>query len=159
VVVAVPVATLSASVGAANAVVAAERTVLSGEFVKAGLAETGAYGTAREAVIEQATAGPETTMDGGGSAGEAEDGGGGPPAVFGNAATRIVDEVVTEAYVQREVERNVDRSYAYLHGDREELVLAVVVVQSLALAVVGLALVAVAGYVHRFGTPAWAQRS
>ena len=130
--VALLVSLLSASVGATNAVVAAERTVLSGEFVKESLAEADAYGTVRTTVIEQATAGAGGAGNGSDSEGTGREGdgtgtedGGGPPGVFGDATARIVEEAVTEAYLQRQVERNVDRTYAYLHGDREELVLAV----------------------------------
>lgn len=110
---------LATTVAAGNTAVAAERTVLSGGFVKATLAETDAYGTARTVVIEQATAPAGTEAE---SVGEPSDG---PPDVFGNATGRIVEEAVTEAYLRREVERNVDRTYGYLHGDREALVLAV----------------------------------
>ena len=113
------VALLSASVAAGNAAVAAERTVLSGGFVKATLEEEDAYGTARTFVVEQATA-PAAV-----EAGSPEDATGGPPAVFGNATGRIVEEAVTEDYLQAEAERNVDATYAYLHGEREALVVAV----------------------------------
>lgn len=108
------VSLLSASVAAGNATIAAERTLLSGPFVKDTLAETGAYGTVRGFVIEQATAPPDP---------EAEDGG--PQGPFRDASGRIVEEAVTEAYLRQEVERNVDRTYGYLHGDRERLVVAV----------------------------------
>lgn len=108
------VALLATSVAAANATIAAERTVLSGPFVKDALEETDAYGTVRGIVVEQATAPPDV---------EAE--GGGPSGPFRDASGRIVEEAVTESYLQGEVERNVDRTYGYLHGDRETLVVAV----------------------------------
>lgn len=108
------VALLSTSVAAGNVTTAAERTLLSGPFVKDSLAEEDAYATVREFVLEQATAPPDQTEEGGG-----------PPGPFGDATGRILEEAITEAYMQREVERNVDRTYGYLHGDREELVVAV----------------------------------
>lgn len=117
--VAVLVALLSASVAAGNAAVAAERTVLSGDFLEGTLDETDAYGTARTFVVEQAA------VSGGVDAGSAAGASGGPPPVFGNATSRIVEEAVTEPYLRGEVERNVDATYAYLHGERDELVVAV----------------------------------
>lgn len=102
---------------AGNAVVVAERTVLSAPFVTETLEGTDAYGTAREVAIEEAEGTVPALEDG--------EAGGGPPAVFGNASERILEEAVTEAYLQSEVERNVRATYAYLHGDRDTLVVAV----------------------------------
>lgn len=117
--VALLVVLLSTSVATGNAVTAAERTVLSGEFVADALAEADAYATMRALVVAQ-VAPPANASEGSGD--EREDGTGDP---FADAAGRVVESSVSEAYVQREVEANLDRTYAYLHGEADELVIAV----------------------------------
>jgi hypothetical protein len=91
-----------------NAVVASQRTVLDSGFVTNSMAEEDAYTTLHETVLSDGEfpfAEGETEL---------------PPF-----AADIASRVVTPAYLQNQTEGNVRRGYAYLHGDREELLLAV----------------------------------
>ncbi len=95
--VALLVGLLGTTLLAGNAVVVAERTVLSAPFVTATLEETDAYATAREVALEEAE----------GAFPAVEGDGGGPSGVFAGASERLLEEAVTEAYLQAEVERSV----------------------------------------------------
>ncbi|MFB6173001.1 MAG: hypothetical protein ABEI39_00005, partial [Halobacteriales archaeon] len=108
--VAVLVLLLGATVGGANAAVAAERTVLNAEFVKTTLEEEEAYDPLQSAVV--ATAEEELALNG-----TVDD----LPVETEN----LIEEAVPPAYVEGQVETNVDRIYAYLQGDRENLTVAV----------------------------------
>lgn len=100
---------LSLSLVGANLVTAGERTVLDPGFVKGSLDEEGVYDEVRMAAME--------SMGGNLSTGEEL----GLPI----DTEEVLNESLTESYLRGEAERNVDRFYAYLHGDREDLVLAI----------------------------------
>lgn len=102
-VVSVLVLLLTVSLVGANLVTVGGGTVLDPGFVKETLEEEDAYGLIQEEALSVI----------------GSDGGGDLPDGTGE----LVKEVVTEEYLQSEVERNVDSAYGYLHGDREELVL------------------------------------
>ena len=91
----------------ANLAVGVDRTVLDGDFVKEGLEEEDAYAALLEEMQGEMTQG---TADGT-AEGELN-----PEELMG--------EALTEEYLQEQTDANVDRLYAYLHGDREELYLA-----------------------------------
>lgn len=97
---------LTMSVIGANGVVAAEQTVLSAQFVKTTLEETDGYDGMEEAVVDAASEQVEEQPE------------------LPVAPTTLVDSAVTKPYLRTQTERNVDRLYAYLHGDRAELVIA-----------------------------------
>lgn len=100
---------LVTSLVAANLVVGVDRTALDSEFVKDSLEEEDAY----EVMIDQM--GAELAPDTGG-----EDVPEGSPT-----PEEIVTNVLTEEYVQEQAEQNIDWLYAYLHGDRDDLYLAI----------------------------------
>lgn len=89
----------------ANGAVAAERTVLDGDFVKDSLESEDAYAVFRETAIE--------TIDEQG----AETGG----EVGSELRTTAVERAVTGEYIRTQAEANIDRTYAYLHGDTDSL--------------------------------------
>jgi hypothetical protein len=91
-----------------NLVVAGHQTVLDPAFVNDGFEEQDAYDRLHESVLEE------------GGIPFAEDVDSLPPF-----ATDIAERLVTPAYLQDQVERNVRRTYGYLHGDRDEFVVAV----------------------------------
>lgn len=99
---------LTASVAGANGVVAAERTVLDADYVTDSLAEGDFHETLREQLISQIT----------------ESGGGGE-LLAGMDSESIAREAVSEAYVRGQVDANVERAYAFLHGDRADPDLAI----------------------------------
>jgi len=103
-------AVLLGTVLGANALVGAERTVLDADYVTDGLEDEGLYDSLADDMA--ANFQPEAAP----IAGSGE--GSGPPL------EDMTESVVTPAYVQGEVERNVASLFGYLHGDREELTLA-----------------------------------
>lgn len=104
---------LFGTVAGANAVVGAERTVLNAEFVAEGINGTGFYESQAEAVTEQ------VAPDGAGSDIAAGLEGPGPPV------EEFADSVVTTEYVRSEFEGMLSSLFAYLHGDTDELALAI----------------------------------
>lgn len=107
-------AILFATVLGANLAVGADRTVTNAEFVKDGLAEEGVHEIFAAEMADRmepdgdatrVRLGPDETMS--------------PPT------DEMAAAVVTPEYVRGEIERNVDSLYAYLDGDRDELVLAI----------------------------------
>lgn len=97
---------LSMTLVGANLVTVADRTVLSGSFVKTTLAEENAYETAQDLVVEQATEqlGDNETV---------------PVDIEG-----MITELISRGYLQNQTERNIDRVYGYLHGNRDEFLVA-----------------------------------
>lgn len=90
----------------ANLVVGVDRTALDSEFVKDSLEEEEAYAVILAELQDEVV--DET--------GEPTD----EPA-----PEEILADVVTEEYIQEQTEANIDRLYAFLHGERDELYLAV----------------------------------
>ncbi|MFB6183386.1 MAG: hypothetical protein ABEI96_02420 [Haloarculaceae archaeon] len=109
--VAVVVLLLTTSVASANAVVATHRTVLDPGFVTHTLDDEGAYDVLADGIEQGLVSSVASTGSGAG--------------MGSTLATDIVDRLVTPAYVRTQVRRNVDRFYAYLHGNRGRLELAV----------------------------------
>lgn len=105
---------LLASLIAANAVVGVERTALDEEFVEESLEEEGAYEVAHQEMQD------ELATD---AAGESAQGD--AAAGLESSPDELLAAAVTEEYLQGQTERNIGRLYAYLHGEREELYLAV----------------------------------
>ncbi len=99
---------LIVSLVGANGVVAAERTVLSANFVKTTIDESGGYDVLQDAVVEAAS--EQVAGDG--------------TSELPVSPTEIVESAVTPSYLETQTEANVDRVYGYLHGDRDELVIA-----------------------------------
>lgn len=99
---------LSLSLIGANAAVAAQRTALDPGFVTTTLSEENAYTTLHEPITDTVV---------------------GELAVDGSAVPidpePIIDEALPASYIEAQVDRNVERLLAYLHGNREELVLRV----------------------------------
>lgn len=114
----------------ANLVIGIDRTVVDSEFVTESLAAEDVYVVAVDEMQTQiATAaqgdpaldhGAETEQSAQGDSVELAQSGG-PMAGLED----VLDEVVTPAYVQDQVEANVVRLYDYLHGREDELVLEV----------------------------------
>lgn len=104
--VAVLVLLLVVSLGAANLAIGVERTALNGDFVAESLAEEDAYAAFLEEAQSQLENESNTTEE-------------------GPSPGELLSTVVTEDYLQNQTETNIDRAYAYLHGDREELYLAI----------------------------------
>lgn len=96
----------------ANLVVGAERTVLNADYVTDGLADEGVYEELADGMAEDVE--PRGATD---ALGSTFDGDGPDPAA-------MAESVVTPAWIEDEVERNLEAAYAYLHGDAEELELA-----------------------------------
>ena len=95
---------LTTSLVAANGVLLVQRTAADDGFVTNALDEADAY----EALHAEFLESDAFAMD------EAQDG-------FGDEA--LLMQLVTPEYLQDQVEANVERTYAYLHGDRDDLVL------------------------------------
>lgn len=100
---------LSTTLFAGNVIVAGHRTVLDPGFVKATFAEEDAYAALDERLVSE---GELPVVD--------AENGSAPPF-----ATEVAGRAVTPAYLRNQTEINVDRTYAYLHGGRDELFLAV----------------------------------
>lgn len=96
-----------------SVVTAAHLTVLDPNFVKTSIEEEGGYAMVTNAT-QQAAA---DQMPSGGT------GGTGVASVIDSTA--IVRAAVTDEYVASQTEANVDRLYAYLHGNRDDLNLSV----------------------------------
>jgi len=99
---------LTMTLASTNAVVAGHRTVLDPGFVTDTLEEEGAYTEFNNATQQALT----ERADLNGSTG-------------GSLAAGVVDEAVTEAYVRNQVNSNIRRGYAYLHGNSMTLNLTV----------------------------------
>jgi len=110
---------LTASVAGANVVVAGQRTVLDAGYVTDTLEDEGAYADLEDAVRDQLSDG----LDEGGPV-EGELGPVADALDIGNGSA-LVDDAVDRAYLQSQVERNVEAAYAYLHGDDATLNLSV----------------------------------
>lgn len=107
---AVLVLLLGTSLAAANTAVLVDRTVLDADYMKQTLEEEDAYGTLNAVAIETTTEQIENeTVD----------------TPLPVDPETVVDEAVREAYVRRQTERNIDRLYGYLDGERDELVLSI----------------------------------
>lgn len=94
---------LVATVAAGNVVIAGHQTVLDPGFVSESLDEENAYGTALDLAATEsplAAAGNDSR-----------------PALVQNATRRVV----TPAYLRNQTEPNVQRTYAYFHGERGNL--------------------------------------
>lgn len=96
---------LFVSLVGANAAIGLERTALSEDFLAESLESEGAYPVLHEQIVS--TAGDNVT--------EAE------PGAEGPAPEELLSEVMTEAYLQNQTEANLERLYAYLDGDRDDL--------------------------------------
>lgn len=96
------------SLGAANVTVGAERTVLNEDFVANSLAEEDAYSVLIEQFQSQLESQSESTA-----------------TQEGPSPEELLPAVLTEDYLQNQTEKNIDRLYAYLHGDRDDLYLAI----------------------------------
>ena len=115
----------------ANLIVGADRTVLDAEFVTETLESEGVYAVAVAEMETQleARAQAEATLEEGGER-EGEPAPGATGEFPGNSergadVDRLLDRVVTPAYLQSQVETNVVGMYDYLHGREDELVLEV----------------------------------
>ena len=95
------------SVGTANLAVGLDRTALNEEFVADTLAEEDAYAVLLEEAQSQIESESAATTGAGPSPGE------------------LLPKVVTESYLRNQTEANLDRTYAYLEGEREDLYLAI----------------------------------
>lgn len=114
-------ALVSAALGA-NLVVGVERTALDADTVTESFAEEGVYDDLRTQVVSS------MQPDVGTGSGPSVAGGGGGGTVAGIGAPSIdsvAASVVTREYVRTEVNATVDALYAYLHGERDDLALAI----------------------------------
>ncbi len=98
----------------ANGVAAAHLTVLDPDFVTDSIEEEGGYEMVETAMRDAAGADAATT-DSGTATGAA-----GPVNT-----SAILQDALSEEFVRSQTEANVDRAYAYLHGDAETLNLSV----------------------------------
>ncbi|MFB6361479.1 MAG: hypothetical protein ABEH59_09190 [Halobacteriales archaeon] len=101
---------LAVDLAAANAVVAADRTVLNPGFVTTTLEEEGAYEQAEPIVLEQF---PTNELEHGDS----------PPLPVDPQT--VAAAAVDAEYLQSQIEPTIERTYAYLHGNRDELELVI----------------------------------
>ncbi len=100
---------LVVSLGMATVTIGAERTVLNGDFVADSLESEDAYAVAVEEITSQL-----------------EDEAGTTPTEPGQPAIDdLFPRVLTASYLQNQTEANIDRAYAYLHGDRDDIYLAI----------------------------------
>jgi hypothetical protein len=104
-------ALLVLSVLGANVVVGAERTVLNADYVAESLEDQGVYAELADGMADGIE--PEGATD---ALGNTFDGEGPDPAA-------MAESVVSPAWLQGEVERNLDAGYGYLHGDTDDLTL------------------------------------
>lgn len=105
------VTVLAINIFAANAAVALDRTVLNPGFVTSTLEEENAYEHAEPIVVDQLT----TDI----GSGENDT----PPLPIDPEA--VASEAVDSAYLQSQIEPNIERTYAYLHGNADELELVI----------------------------------
>lgn len=101
---------LAVDIAAANALVAVDRTVLDPDFVTTSLEESGAYEQAEVVVLDQL---PEEGLSGNDS----------PPVPID--LETVVSAAVDAEYLQSQLEPNLERAYAYLHGNADELELTI----------------------------------
>lgn len=102
---------LAVDLAVANAAIGLDRTVLSPEFVTETLAEEDVYENLLSVTTEQMTALNESSND---SADQ-----------FPVSPEVVVAKAVPPDYLQGQVEANVERNLAYLHGNRDEPEIAV----------------------------------
>lgn len=96
-----------------NGVAAAHLTVLDPEFVTDSIEEEGDYEMVESAMLDATGADAATGDDG-------------PTTAAGPVNTSaILEDALSEEFVRSQTEANVDRAYAYLHGDAETLNLSV----------------------------------
>lgn len=109
---------LTTSLVVGNAVIAGQRTVLDAEFTKEALAEEDAYGqllnVSEMTATEAGDAMPATTNESNGTSASS-----GLDSVID--VQSVISQAIPESYVRAQVEANIDRAYAYLHGERKEL--------------------------------------
>jgi hypothetical protein len=103
---------LAVNIFAANAAVAADRTVLNPDFVTTSLEEEDAYQELEAIIVDQ--------FEGGDLAASDEESA--PLPVDPEA---VLAEAVDTEYVKSQVEPNIERTYAYLHGNSNELELVI----------------------------------
>lgn len=99
---------LAVNTAAANAAIAADRTVLDADFVTTALEEEDAYADLEPVIVEQL---PTEELEG-------------STAMPVDIET-VVSTGIDAAYIQSQVEPNVERGYAYLHGETDELELVI----------------------------------
>lgn len=102
------VSLLAVDLVAANALVAVDRTVLNPGFVTTTLEEENAYEHAESIVLEQLS---NEELEG-------AENDTGPMPVDTRA---VISEALEPDYLQSQLEPNIERTYAYLHGNRDEL--------------------------------------
>lgn len=115
---------LTTSLGLGMLLGTAHLTVLDPGFVTETIEEADGYETAVEQLTGGTEGGSVTGTDGTTSEtgdGAATNGSDGPP--FDRAA--LMEEVMSEEYLASQTEANVDRFYAYLHGERSTLNLSI----------------------------------
>ena len=95
---------LTTSLVAANGVLLVQRTAADDGFVTDALDEADAYEALHAEFLESDAFAMDETQDG-----------------FGEE--ELMAQLVTPEYLQDQFEANVERTYAYLHGDRDDLVL------------------------------------
>lgn len=100
---------LTTTLVTANVVAAAHLTVLDPDFVANSVDEEGGYALVEEATREATGVENESTTE---------------TAEFLDPSALLRD-AVTEEYVRSQTEANVERAYAYLHGERDDLNLSV----------------------------------
>jgi len=102
------------TVGIANVVVTAERTALNGEYVSDTLESEGVY----ESLTDEAQATIQSDIEGFSPENSQQV----PQGVdFSDLDARaLAEDAVSETYVRSQANENVDRVFAYLHGDRSE---------------------------------------
>lgn len=95
---------LTASLVGANATTAAQRTALDQDFVTTSLSEEDAYGAFRDMMINETTQqiGVEETNT--------------PIPI-----EPIIEDAITRDYIQNQIDPNIERVYAYLHGNRDNV--------------------------------------
>lgn len=104
---------LFGTVGAANVVTSADRTVLNGDYVEQKIEDEGAYDSIRNATIEEVLGRMEN----------ADLGEGARLLQAGNGTDNrtLVEDAVTDQYIRDETSENVQELYSYLNGGRSEL--------------------------------------
>ncbi len=101
------------SVVAASGVLAAQGTALDADYVTETVGETDAAAAA-ESQVEDTIVGETGSLDGAGFIPDAD-----------SLVRATVDDVITEAYISDVLSTNLERLYAYLNGERSDLLLAI----------------------------------
>lgn len=96
------------SLGLSNVVIGVDRTVLNGDHVADSLAEEDAYSV----IINESQRQLEAQTDTGSTQ-------------EGQPVDELLPAVLTEAYVKEQTEKNIDRVYEYIHGERDDLYIAI----------------------------------